>query len=106
MGRKFPPHQYFYFYNFLNNKIKNKEVIKMKCPKCFGDDISIIGESHYVCNNPLCSDINGNRVQFRLVIDDKVRFPYNQIFVDRTKNEFYRKPYLQLEEVGSNNVTR
>ena len=55
----------------------------MKCPKCFSEDVSIIGESHYVCNNQACVNENGNRVQFRLVPDNKIMFPYNQIFVDR-----------------------
>lgn len=78
----------------------------MKCPKCFGENISIIGESHYVCNNPSCLTDDGNKIQFQVVKDKKIHFPFNQIFVDRIKDEFYRKPYLQLENVGSNNVLK
>lgn len=78
----------------------------MKCPRCFNEDISIIGESHYVCNNPLCVNKDGSKVQFQVVKDKKVNFPFNQIFVNRIRDEFYRKPYLQLENVGSNNVLR
>lgn len=77
----------------------------MQCPKCMGEDVSIIGTSHYVCNNPNC--INGNgRTQFRLIEDDRVYFPYNQIFVNRGKQEFFRKPYLQLESVGNEETSR
>lgn len=71
----------------------------MQCPKCFGEDITPIGSSHYVCNNPNCVE-NGKRTQFRVIEDDKVRFPYNQIYVNRSKDKFYRKPYLKLENVG------
>lgn len=78
----------------------------MKCPKCFGEDVSIIGESHYVCNNPSCVNDKGGRVQFRLVKDGSIEFPYNQIFVNRSKEKFYRKPYLELQDVGNNNVSR
>lgn len=77
----------------------------MQCPKCMGTDVSIIGNSHYVCNNPECKN-NGGRTQFRVVEDDKVYFPYNQIFVNRGKHEFFRKPYLQLESVGNTETSR
>ena len=30
----------------------------------------------------------------------------NQIFVNSSKHEFYRKPYLELENVGNNNTDR
>lgn len=67
----------------------------MKCPKCFSEDTTPIGTTHYVCNNPNCIT-NGGRTQFRQVIDDYIRFPYNQIFVGRNVNNFYRKPYLEI----------
>lgn len=68
----------------------------MQCPRCMKEDVTAIADSHYVCNNPDCFDDNHNRTQFVVIKDSKVKFPYNQIFVDRDKSEFYRKPYLQL----------
>lgn len=76
----------------------------MQCPKCGSNDTTPIGTSHYVCNNPNCIT-NGNRTQFKQITDDYIRFPYNQIFVDRSVAEFYRKPYLQLEIVGDSNTS-
>lgn len=78
----------------------------MQCPRCFKTDISAVGESHYVCNDPKCVDDSGNRTQFNVVIDDKIHFPYNQIFVSRNLREFYRKPYLKLGNVGVTSTTR
>lgn len=75
----------------------------MTCPKCFSNNVYVIGTSHYVCNNPECVN-NGKRTQFRHVIDDKVQFPYNQIFVDRNIHEFYRKPYLELASTGKKEI--
>lgn len=72
----------------------------MECPKCFSDDVTPIGDSHYICNNPDCINENGDKIQFNVVYDEKIKFPYNQIFVNRLSNEFFRKPYLKLEEVG------
>lgn len=66
----------------------------MQCPRCFGTDVSLVGDSHYVCNRPDCVDDQGKRTQFKVVEDDRVRFPYNQIFVNRKKSDFFRKPYL------------
>lgn len=76
------------------------EVNSMTCPKCMGTDISPVGTTHYICNNPNCVT-NGIRTQFRLVIDDKVRFPYNQIFVTRSKKDFFRKPYITMASLGN-----
>lgn len=78
----------------------------MTCPICFGDDVSIVGESHYVCNNPDCKDSDGKRVQFRHVIDNKVHFPYNQIFVNRNVQEFYRKPLLEISSPGNAKIDK
>lgn len=72
----------------------------MTCPKCLGNDITPVGTTHYICNNPECQS-NGMRTQFRLVVDDYVRFPHNQIFVSRAKHEFIRQPYLSLASKGS-----
>ena len=69
----------------------------MECPRCGKSDTTMIGNSHYVCNDPTCIDENGNRTQFRLVIDREVKFPYNQIFVNRPIENFYKKPYLNLQ---------
>jgi len=68
----------------------------MQCPRCYGTDVSAVGDTHYVCNNPNCVDDEGRRTQFRLVTDEYIRFPFNQIFVGRETKEFYRKPYLKL----------
>lgn len=71
----------------------------MQCPKCFSEDTTAISDSHYVCNNINCHYENGDRTQFRIVADKSIKFPYNQIFVNRDKSQFYRKPYLELETV-------
>ncbi len=68
----------------------------MTCPRCYKDNVSAVGDTHYVCDNPDCVDENGRRTQFKMVTDEYVRFPFNQIFVGRAVNEFYRKPYLEL----------
>lgn len=78
--------------------------MKILCPKCMGSDVSLVGNTHYVCNNPECIMDDGSRTQFRLVIDKKIEFPYNQIFVDRNVEEFYRQPYLQLQDVGTKEI--
>ena len=65
---------------------------------------------HYICNNPKCGNnyiyeddsLNpdphpadpGERTQFRVVKDEKVRFPFNQIFIGRETSEFFRKEYV------------
>lgn len=72
----------------------------MKCPKCGSSNVSLVGDSHYICNESNC------KVQFNFVIDDKIHFPYNQIFRNRSINEFFRKPYLQIKNVGNENVNR
>ena len=68
----------------------------MQCPRCYGTNVSAVGNTHYVCNNTNCVDSKGRRTQFRMVTDDYVRFPYNQIFIGRALDNFYRKPYLEL----------
>lgn len=72
----------------------------MMCPKCRLKNTSHISETHYVCNNPNCVDDNGNRTQFIFFVDANIKFPSNQIFADRQKNEFFRKPYLKIENDG------
>lgn len=71
----------------------------MQCPRCFKDDTSVVGTTHYVCNDPLCVDSNGRRTQFRMVYDEEVQFPFNEIFIKRGVTNFYRKPYLDKNEV-------
>ena len=78
----------------------------MQCPKCMKNDTTLISDSHYVCNDSTCINDNEERTQFKFISDDHVRFPYNQIFVNRQKQEFFRKPYLEIESVGSRNITR
>ena len=72
----------------------------MKCPKCGTEDVVIINNSHYMCNNRNCCDENGQRTEFYMEEDKKINFPYNQIFVNRNKKEFYRKPYLKISSAG------
>ena len=73
----------------------------MKCPTCMQDcSVLVPGPtSHYVCQNPDCSE-HGNPVQFRVVTDTAIQFPYNQIYVNRKLEEFYQKPYMKLPDVG------
>ena len=75
----------------------------MTCPKCFQDNTTLIGD-HYICNNPTCRMENGRKTQFKYVEDIKVEFPANQIFVNRRREEFYKKPYIILKNIGSNKV--
>lgn len=70
----------------------------MQCPKCFGYDTTLVNNTHYVCNNKTCVDTSGHQTQFEVVNDEKIHFPLNEIFVGRTKNEFYRKRYLVINE--------
>lgn len=76
----------------------------MICPKCFSENVTPISDSHYICNNPECEEKNGTKIQFQHILDEKIRFPYNQIFVNRSKSEFFRKPYLELQTVGLTEV--
>ena len=69
----------------------------MKCPRCFGTDITPVGTTHYICNNENCVDENNHRTQFKSFRDNKVHFPYNQIFITRSINEFYRMKYLSFK---------
>ena len=69
----------------------------MKCPRCFKDNTTLVNNDHYICNDPSCVDDNGNRTEFSKKIDDKIKFPYNQIFITRKKEEFYRKPYYYIK---------
>lgn len=78
----------------------------MQCPKCLQHDVSLISNTHYVCNNKNCVNEDGTRTQFKYITDSYIRFPYNQIFMNRNKSEFYRKPYLELEAVGDSTTTR
>lgn len=72
----------------------------LKCPRCGGTSITPVGTTHYLCNNPNCVSDDGSRTQFTLEEDDKVCFPYNQIYVRRGKHQFYKTPYLKLKVEG------
>ena len=67
----------------------------MQCPKCYGTDVTLIDNSHYVCNNRSCVDSKGHQTQFKIKNDEKIKFPYNEIFLTRNTNDFYRKIYIQ-----------
>lgn len=75
----------------------------MTCPKCNGTDVSPVGTTHYICNNPDCEN-NGMRTQFHLIVDETIRFPFNQIFVNRSRQDFFRKPYISLAKAGDNRI--
>lgn len=66
------------------------------------DDTTFVGgpNEHYVCNYPGCKLNDGSTTQFQEVPDDKIHFPYNQMFVNRDVKSFYRKPYLKVSSVG------
>lgn len=68
----------------------------MQCPRCFKSDVTLVNGTHYVCNNSTCVDDNGRQTQFSMIIDEKICFPYNEIFIKRNISKFYRKPYLEL----------
>ena len=78
----------------------------MKCPKCMQDTVQPVESSHYVCTNPKCKMLDGSKTQFRVKVDDRIRFPYNQIFVGRAVQDFYRQPYLVLKDVGVRSTLR
>lgn len=71
-----------------------------QCPRCMKYDSTIISDTHYLCNDHNCVSDIGERTQFLHVPDKKVHFPYNQIFVNRSVGEFYRKPYLTVGTTG------
>ena len=87
----------------------------MKCPKCYGTDVSLVDTNQYVCNNPGCAGDENIRTQFTIQFDledidaketdpiKHLRFPYNQIFSNTGRNrfEFYRAQYLRLPSVGN-----
>lgn len=74
-------------------------------------EITDASGTHYICNNPRCGnnyiyedeELNpephpadpGQRTQFKVIEDTVIRFPFNQIFVGRGKNEFFRKEYVE-----------
>ena len=86
----------------------------MKCPKCYGTDVTLVNQNQYICNNPGCAGDENIRTQFTVQFDleevdvketDPIKylhFPYNQIFsrTNRNRYEFYRTAYLELPSVG------
>ena len=76
----------------------------MQCPRCYKSDVSIVGDSHYVCNDPECVDSDGKRTQFYIATDDRKYFPYNEIFASRPLSSFYRKPYLKVVTPGDSSM--
>ena len=72
----------------------------MTCPKCMkSDSVVFSGDSHYVCREGI-----GCGSQFEIIYDKKIHFPYNVMFNDRQKHEFFRKPYLQLPQLDAMNI--
>lgn len=83
----------------------------IKCPHCGSENVTYVGSNYiydtdeneidvpsYICNE--CR-VDGKKTQFYLEIDKKVMFPYNQIFVNKLREEFYREPYLKTFNVGN-----
>lgn len=69
----------------------------MRCPRCYRTDFRPVGDTHYICNNPSCMDDNGRRTQFKVETDESIQFPYNQIFISRKTEEFYKESYIKTE---------
>lgn len=76
-------------------------IFPVRCPKCFHTKTELVPKpiEHYVCTSSGCQT-DGTTTQFQHIIDDKVRFPYNQIFVNRPREAFRRSPYLRISPVG------
>ena len=77
-------------------------MMKIRCPKCQQyDQVQQVGNTHYICNHIERMDHTENgRPQFTIIQDDEIHFPYNQIFVKRKVDEFFRSPYLKLKDIG------
>ena len=76
------------------------------CPKCNSLNVSLVMNTHYICNNPGCADENGNRVQFKIVNDVSIKFPCNQIYSGRLNSEFYREVYIKMGSLGITETNR
>lgn len=84
--------------------IRNPEMVMqgddiMKCPICMRDGFTEpSGDTHYVCvkdpNKP--KQETGCGTQFTCTIDDHIRFPHNIIFKNRSKDNFYKYDYLNI----------
>ena len=75
----------------------------MICPRCMRSRFtSPSGSSHYICirDPDLDWEETGCGAQFRFVIDDRIRFPHSAIFMNRGREEFFRKPYLILSPLN------
>ena len=70
----------------------------MICPRCLRNSGQNVNNTHYVCNRSECVDSNNKRTQFKFINDSKLYFPYNVIFPKRSIKEFYRKPYLIIND--------
>ena len=70
--------------------------INMICPRCMQDNTTPVGNTHYVCNDETCVDEGGKRTQFQFIEDEKKCFPHNVIYRDKGKQNFFRKPYLDM----------
>ena len=76
--------------------------MNIRCPKCqLSDKVQEVGTTHYICNHTEREDHQENgRPQFTIIQDDQIHFPYNQIFIKRNVEEFFRIPYLKLKDIG------
>ena len=82
----------------------------MICPICMKDSFTQpLGTTHYVCvKDPDLDEEedNGCGSQFELKRDNRIRYPYNLIYMDRGSDEFFRKPLLDtssFKAYGSSN---
>ena len=75
----------------------------MQCPKCMTLNVTKINNTHYICNNIECFQ-NDKRTQFYVTYDEKIKFPYSQIFRNKDISRFYKKRYLKIKNVGNMNL--
>lgn len=77
----------------------------MECPKCMRSEfVQPNGESHYICVTD-DTDTAGCGTQFHVNEDKAIRFPQSVIFPRRNKNQFFRKPYLDLNPIEEVKIT-
>ena len=75
----------------------------MTCPKCMqAQFVTTVNDTHYICvKDPLLlKEETGCGTQFKVIEDAYVRFPYNMMFSNRNRYEFFKKEYLQISPVG------
>ena len=85
--------------------------VDISCPRCGKKEFIQDMGDHFICTNPNCTNYGDPEdllpiVEFQIIEDEVKHFPYNQIFPDRDKSEFYRKPYLEIRNQGNESTGR